>query len=65
MLQDLTFHGSWKKVEAYTTVPLAYVYVHEGTVVFLYDCKGAPCIWMASSLQIWPKRGNDDVHFRF
>jgi len=38
---------------------------HVGTPVIAYIHKGARCIWMTSCLLIWPKRGNDDVHFRF
>ena len=34
-------------------------------VVHVYVYEGDPCIWMASSPLIWPKRGNGYVHFRF
>ena len=42
-----------------------HVYDAMGTVVHVYVYERDPCIWMASSPLIWPKRGNDHVHFRF
>jgi len=44
---------------------LVAVWGHNGTVVHVYVYERDPCIWMASSPLIWPKRGNDHVHFRF